>query len=52
MGDCRMAAPIQILLGASRPRNWTRSRLDFVSVSDERGSVINDYLYVTLVAFF
>ena len=38
-GDCRLATPINFIKG-----KLDSFRLDFVSVSDERGSVINDYL--------
>ena len=36
--------PPLILSGAYWPGNWTPFDSNFVSVSDERGSVINDYL--------
>ena len=42
-GDCRLATPINFIRGISAG-TLDSFRLDFVSVSDERGSVIIDYL--------
>ena len=42
-GDCKLAAPIDFIRGISAGK-LDPFRLDFLSVSDERGSVINDYL--------
>ena len=33
---------LMILTGASRLGNWTPFNSNFISVSDERGSIIND----------
>ena len=41
--DCKLVALIDFIRGTSAGK-LDSSRLDFVSVSDERGSVINDYL--------
>ena len=41
--DCRLAAPTDFIRGISA-RKLDSFRLDIVTVSDERGSVINDYL--------
>ena len=41
--DCRLATPINFIRGISAGK-LDSFPLDFVSVSDERGSVINDYL--------
>ena len=43
-GDCKLAAPINFIRGISAGK-LDSFRLDFVCVSDERGSVINDYLW-------
>ena len=42
-GDCQLATNINFIRGISAGK-LDSFRLDFVSVSDERGSVINDYL--------
>ena len=42
-GDCRLADPTDFIRGITA-RKMDFFRLDFVSVSDERGSVINNYL--------
>ena len=42
-GDCRLAAPINFIRGTLAGK-LDSFRLDFVCVSDGRGSVINDYL--------
>ena len=42
-GDCKLDAPINFIRGISAGKLDTL-RLDFVVVSDERGSVVNDYL--------
>ena len=42
-GDCKLAAHIDFIRGISAGK-LDPFRLDFVSVNDERGSVINDYL--------
>ena len=42
-GDCKLAASIYFIRGVSAGK-LDFFRLDVVSVSDERGSVINDYL--------
>ena len=44
MGDCRVAAPTDFIRATSVGK-LDFFRLDFVSVSDERRSVINDYLW-------
>ena len=41
--DCRLGAPTNFIRGILAGK-LDSFRLDFVSVSDERGSVINDYL--------
>ena len=33
---------LMILTGASQLGNWTPFNLNFISISDERGSIIND----------
>ena len=43
VGDCQLAAPTDFIRGISAGK-LDSFRLDFVSASDERGSVINDYL--------
>ena len=50
-GDCRLAAPINFIRGILAGK-LDSFRLDFVCVSDERGSVINDYLQFTQVCQF
>ena len=42
-GDCKIAAPINFIRGISAGK-MDSFRLDFVSVSDKRGPVINDHL--------
>ena len=42
-GNYRLAAPINFIKGISTGK-LDSFRLDFVPMSDERGSVINDYL--------
>ena len=42
-GDCRSAATTDFIRGISA-RKLDSFRLDFVSVSDEHGSIINNYL--------
>ena len=43
--DCKLAALINFIRGGKLDSFWR----DFVSVSDERGSVINDYLMLHYV---
>ena len=47
-GDWKLAAPINFIRGISA-RKLDSFRLDFVSVSDERGSVISDYLKFNII---
>ena len=42
-GDCRLGAPTNFIRGIPAGK-LDSFRFDFVSTSDERGSVINDYL--------
>ena len=50
-GDCRLAAPIDFIKGISAGK-LNSFQLDFVSVSDERGSVINDTLVINIIFEF
>ena len=50
-GDCRLTAPIDFIKGISAGK-LNSFQLDFVSVSDERGSVINDTLVINIIFEF
>ena len=42
-GDCKLAAPINFIRGISAGK-LDSFQLDFISISDKHGFVINDYL--------
>ena len=50
-GDCRLAAPTDLIRGILAGK-LDSFRLDFVSVRDERGSVITYYFYYTTNQLF